>query len=68
MITKNILSVGIELEGGINRNEFENLKNFVAENNLTKNFSIGTDGSVYVRDKDYKDVEIKFYHNDLNVF
>jgi hypothetical protein len=68
MITKNIKSVGVELEGGIDSYDFEKLIDFVKKNNLNKHFSYGSDGSVYVRDKDYHDIEIKFWHNDLNIF
>jgi hypothetical protein len=67
-ITKNITSIGIELEGGINKLDLEKLKYYIEKNELTKNFSFGSDGSVCVKNKYYPDAEIKFWHNDLNVF
>jgi hypothetical protein len=68
MITENIKSIGIELEGGINSDDLRKLKNFVKENNLNDYFSYGYDYSVNVENKDYYNIEIRFWHNDLNVF
>jgi hypothetical protein len=68
MITENIKSIGIELEGGINSDDLKKLKNFVKENNLNEFFSYGYDYSVNVDSKDYYNIEIRFWHSDLNVF
>jgi hypothetical protein len=68
MITQNIKSVGIELEGGINSDDLKKLKNFVKENNLSDYFGYGYDYSVNVSDKDYYNIEIRFWHYDLNIF
>ena len=68
MITENVKSIGIELEGGINSDDFKKLKNFVKENNLNEYFSYGYDYSVNVDGKDYYNIEIRFWHSDLNVF
>jgi len=68
MITQNIKSIGIELEGGINSNDLGKLKNFVKENSLNDYFGYGYDYSVNVSDKDYYNIEIRFWHYDLNIF
>jgi len=68
MITENIKSVGIELEGGINSDDLKKLKNFVKENSLNDYFGYGYDYSVNVDGKDYYNIEIRFWHHDLNIF
>ena len=68
MITENIKSIGIELEGGINSDDLKKLKNFVKENSLNDYFSYGYDYSVNVENKDYYNIEIRFWHYDLNIF
>jgi hypothetical protein len=68
MITENIKSIGIELEGGINSEDLKKLKNFVKENNLSDYFGYGYDYSVNVDGKDYYNIEIRFWNSDLNVF
>jgi len=68
VITENIKSIGIELEGGINSDDLRKLKNFVKENNLTDYFGYGYDYSVNVENKDYYNIEIRFWNSDLNVF
>jgi hypothetical protein len=68
VITENIKSIGIELEGGINNDDLRKLKNFVKENSLNDYFSYDYDYSVNVDGKDYYNIEIRFWHYNLNVF
>lgn len=56
-----IASVGIELEGGINYEDLEKIK----EKYDTERLTIGRDSSVYVCDKYLKDVELKFYSESI---
>jgi hypothetical protein len=68
MITQNIKSVGIELEGGINKEDLQNLKEHCEKNDLLDYVAFGEDGSVVVRSKEIKNIEIKFWHYDLDTF
>jgi hypothetical protein len=68
MITQNIKSVGIELEGGIDREDLEILKKYCEKNNLLDYVDYGEDGSVVVRSKEIKNIEIKFWHFNIDTF
>jgi Putative amidoligase enzyme. len=68
MITDNIKSVGIELEGGINGDEYKTIKQALIKMQVIERFSFGEDGSVYVSGKDYKSIELKYYDDDLGRF
>ncbi|MEM5815512.1 MAG: hypothetical protein QXL14_00480 [Candidatus Aenigmatarchaeota archaeon] len=57
-----VASIGIELEGGINRDDLEKIKE---KYNATERLAIGRDGSVYVSGKDIKDAEIKFWSESV---
>jgi hypothetical protein len=68
MITQNIKSIGIELEGGINREDLENLEEYCEKNNLLDYVVFGDDGSVVVKSKEIRNIEISFWHYDLDTF
>lgn len=55
---RTITSIGIELEGGLGFNELRQIEN---EYSKTGCFSITTDGSVHVPNKEYSDIELRFY-------
>jgi len=62
MITRNIKSIGLELEGGINKDDLLSFMKYINSSNLKKFFSQGVDGSVCVDGKDFSAIELKFYH------
>jgi hypothetical protein len=68
MITQNIKSIGIELEGGIDKEDLENLKKYCEKNNLSEHVLFGDDGSVVVKNKEIRNIEIKFWHFNLQTF
>ncbi|MEM2175619.1 MAG: hypothetical protein QXI58_08390 [Candidatus Micrarchaeia archaeon] len=67
MITKNIESLGVECEGGIDYKDLDKLEKYIETNDLTDFYSVTNDGSVLVYDKDIRDIEIRFYHYDLDI-
>jgi len=68
MITRNIKSIGIELEGGLDEVEYQLLEDYVREKELEEYYSVTSDGSVYVGEKDIDNIEIRFWHHNLKTF
>jgi hypothetical protein len=66
-ISKYINSLGLEIECGIDNEDYDNLTAYLHEKNLAQYASIGADGSVWVDEKDMSDTEIKFWHENLKI-
>lgn len=64
-INKYIRSVGIEVEGGMNRNELLSLEMWLRNNGIIEHFSKGTDSSVNVEEKELDNLELRFWHYDI---
>jgi len=54
------MSLGVELEGGINEGGLEKVRNYVDNKKWNKFFSISGDGSVWVDGFDRSNAEIRF--------
>jgi len=68
VITKNIRSVGIEVEGGIDLKDKKYLEDFLEEKGIIDRYCIGTDASVQVYSKEFSDAEIKFWDDNKERF
>ena len=66
MITKNIESIGLEFEGGIDYYDLDRLKSWLRDKGWLNRFKVDTDGSVYVGNKEFSDAELKFWHSSMN--
>ncbi len=68
MISKYILSLGMEMEGGLNTDEMKMVNRWLQNCDLKQKYtSWSSDGSISGIRKDYSDVELKFWHTDLKV-
>lgn len=67
MITKNIKSIGIELEGCTNEYDFDELHNYINNKN-EKYIKISGDGSIRTTPVNPIDIEVKIWNNNLNDF
>jgi len=65
MISRHIISLGVEIECGIDKNEFMKLKRYVARNKLYDYFYADSDCSVNVSTKEIYDAELKYWNTDL---
>jgi len=68
VITKNIRSVGVEVEGGIDLKDKKYLEEFLEKKGVISNYSVGSDGSVQVYSKEFPDAEIKFWDDNKERF
>lgn len=59
-----IKSIGIELEGGLNKTELSKIERWVIKNNLTRFYQSKRDGSVSVRKKTITNAELLFWNTD----
>ena len=60
-----IKSLGVELEGGCNREVLDIITEFVKNNQLDAHYDVGRDGSVDVYGYDIPNAELKFWHTDI---
>jgi len=65
MISKHIVSLGVEAEGGINEDGLKEVIKGLEKKGLRHLFEIHYDGSVYVSDMDYSDREFNFHSSEL---
>jgi len=65
MVKNYIKSLGVELEGGCNREVLDIITHFVENNQLDAYYDVGRDGSVDVCGCDIPNAELKFWHTDI---
>lgn len=68
MISDQIESIGIELEGGLNSNELTEVLDYVKSYKIEKQYDRNTDPSVRVYDKELSNTEIKFWNKNVDEF
>jgi hypothetical protein len=57
-----IVSLGVELEGGIDDSGLLKLERWITKHNLSPYFDYGGDASVEVEDKEHEDYELRFWN------
>jgi hypothetical protein len=61
-----IKSLGVELEGGIDRDKLRNVKRWIRKNDFEENFINKCDGSVSVHDRELSGAELCFWHENID--
>jgi hypothetical protein len=67
MISEHIISLGLELEGGIDKMDLDKFEDFLKDNDLYDNYEYENDSSVSVDEKEIEDAELMFWHTDWDV-
>jgi hypothetical protein len=66
-INKYIMSIGFEVECGINCYDRDALEQWFMANHLLDYFDYCSDGSVHVKSKEYQDEEIRIWHYSIKI-